>query len=266
MFSRFSFRIGLTLACFGPAFLPLLPVHAQNAPAPTAPVVAAGDDFAARLLKAQKDLDTKREEFHVPGAALVIVKDDKIVAIQGMGLRDVERKLPVTPQTMFAIGSSTKAFTAMTALMSVDDGKLSLSDPPRKYLPYFKLKDPDADAKITVSDLLCHRSGLERTDLAWYTGKLRPQEVIQVAGEAKPTAKLGEKFQYQNVMFLAAGEVVASAQGRPWADVLKTRIFKPLGMKDSTLSVRDMQRRSDFSRGTPTTAIPKKRVFSPPAT
>ncbi len=122
--------------------------------------------------KCRKTLDAKREEFHVPGAALVIVKDDKIVAIQGMGLRDVEHKLPVTPQTLFAIGSSTKAFTAMTALMSVDDGKLSLSDSPRKYLPYFKLKDPDADAKITVSDLLCHRSGLDRTELAWYTGKL----------------------------------------------------------------------------------------------
>ena len=197
----------------------------------------------------QKDLDAKREELHVPGAALVIVKDDKIIAIRGMGLRDAERKLPVTPQTMFAIGSSTKAFTAMTAMMSVDDGKLSLSDPPRKYLPYFKLKDPDADAKITVSDLLCHRSGLERTDLAWYTGKLKPAEIIQVAGEARPTAKLGEKFQYQNVMFLAAGEIVASAQGEPWGAVVRDRIFMPLGMKDTTLSVRAMQSRKDFSRG-----------------
>lgn len=249
MLTRFVFRVDLACACLGLSVLPLLPVRAQNAPAPPVPVVAAQGDFASRLAKAQKDLDAKREEYHVPGAALVIVKDDKIVAIQGMGLRDVERKLPVTPQTLFAIGSSTKAFTAMTAMMSVDDGKLALSDPPRKYLPYFKLKDPEADAKITVSDLLCHRSGLERTDLAWYTGKLRPQEVIQVAGEAKPSAKLGEKFQYQNVMFLAAGEVVASAQERPWADVLKDRIFKPLGMKDSTLSVREMQKRKDFSRG-----------------
>ena len=247
MFSRPLFCLGLTLTCFGLALLPLVPVHAQNAPAPSAPT--AEGDFATRLAKVQKDLDAKREEYHVPGAALVIVKDDKIVALQGMGLRDVERQLPVTPQTLFAIGSSTKAFTAMTALMSVDDGRLSLANSPRKYLPYFKMKDPDADARITVSDLLCHRSGLERTDLAWYTGKLRPQEVIQVAGEATPTAKLGEKFQYQNVMFLAAGEVVASAQERPWGDVLKARIFKPLGMKDSTLSVRDMQRRSDFSRG-----------------
>ena len=249
MLTRFGSRYGLTLACFGAVLLPLTPAYAQNASAPTSPPVAVKDDFAARLVKVQKDLDAKREEFHVPGAALVIVKDDKIVAIQGMGLRDVERKLPVTPQTLFAIGSSTKAFTAMTALMSVDDGKLLLSDSPRHYLPYFKLKDPEADAKITVSDLLCHRSGLERTDLAWYTGKLRSQEVIQVAGEAKPTAKLGEKFQYQNVMFLAAGEVVASAQEQPWADVVKDRIFKPLGMKNTTLSVHDMQKRKDFSRG-----------------
>ncbi len=249
MLTRLSLRSGLTMAVCSAAFPLSLSIYAQNAPATPPPIVDAAQDFAARLEKAQKDLDAKRADLHVPGAALVIVKDDKIIAIRGMGLRDVERKLPVTPRTMFAIGSSTKAFTAMTALMSVDDGRLSLLDPPRKYLPYFKLKDPDADTKITVSDLLCHRSGLERTDLAWYTGKLTSRETIEVAGEARPSAKLGEKFQYQNVMFLAAGEVVASAQDRPWGDVVRDRIFKPLGMKDTTLSVRAMQGRKDCSRG-----------------
>lgn len=249
MLTRLSLHFGLTLGVCSAAFLPLVSSCAQNAPTTPPPIMDAAQDFAARLAKAQKDLDAKRAELHVPGAALVIVKDDKIIAMRGMGLRDIERKLPVTPKTMFAIGSSTKAFTAMTALMSVDDGKLLLSDPPRKYLPYFKLKDPDADARITVSDLLCHRSGLERTDLAWYTGKLTSRETIEVAGAARPTAKLGEKFQYQNVMFLAAGEIVASAQGRPWGDVARDRIFKPLGMKDTTLSVRAMQSHKDCSRG-----------------
>ncbi len=262
----FRARAALTLACFGPVLLRSDSARARTppaAPAPTAAPVAAPDDFTLRLAKVEADLDAKRQELHVPGAALVIVRDDKIVAIKGLGLRDMERKLPVTPRTLFAIGSSTKAFTAMTVMMSADDGKLALADPPRKYLPYFKLRDPDADARITISDLLCHRSGLERTDLAWYTNKLRPQEVIRVAGEAKPTAKLGEKFQYQNVMFLTAGEIVAAVQKRPWTEVVARRIFAPLGMKDSTLSVAVMQRRSDFARGYAYNAYTKDTRLTP---
>lgn len=246
----FAFRVGLLLAGLG-LRMALAPaqVQAQTVPSDPAVTVSKATEFTQGLMKVVKDLNAKREEMHVPGAALVIVKDDKIVVIQGMGLRDVAQNRPVTPKTMFAIGSSTKAFTAMTVMMSVEDKKLALADSPHKYLPYFKLRDPEADAKITISDLLCHRSGLERTDLAWYTGKLNSREIIRVAGEAKPSAKFGEKFQYQNIMFLTAGEVVAAAQKRPWGDVLRQRIFRPLGMKDTTLSVDAMQQRDDFSLG-----------------
>src|SRR5581483_11737108 len=116
--------------------------------------------------------DDKRKELGLTGASLAIVKDDKAIYLKGMGVKDYERKLPVTPDTLFAIGSSSKAFTAMSVMMSVDEGKFSLSDSPKEYLPYFKLQDAEADAKITVRDLLCHRSGLNRTDIGWYTGKL----------------------------------------------------------------------------------------------
>src|SRR5262249_9659135 len=159
--------------------------------------------------------------------------DDKVLFLKGLGLRDVEQKLPVTPETLFAIGSSSKAFTAMTMLMSADEGKLALTDAPRKHLSYFHLRDPEADSKITLSDLLSHRSGLDRTDLVWYTGKLKPEEVIRAAGTVKPTAKLGEKFQYQNVMYLAAGEIVGAVQHTSWQKFVANRIFKPLRMKDT---------------------------------
>ena len=248
--THFPYRAGLMPAGVGSfLLLAVSGVPAQTpAPSMTSPP-AVPTDLSRRLEKVIKDLDQQREAFHIPGAALVIVKDDKIVAIRGLGQRDMEQNLPVTPKTLFAIGSSTKAFTAMTVMMSVEDKKLALTDSPRKYLSYFKLRDPEANAKITISDLLCHRSGLERTDLAWYTGKLRPKEIIHVAGEARPTAKLGEKFQYQNIMFLTAGEVVAAVQKRPWGDVVKQRILRPLGMKETTLSISTMQAREDFSRG-----------------
>jgi CubicO group peptidase (beta-lactamase class C family) len=132
--------------------------------------------------------------------------------MKGLGYRDFERKVPVTPDTLFAIGSSTKAFTAMLVAMGADEGKISLDDSPKKFLPYFKLQDPEADAKITVRDLLSHSSGLNRTDLAWITGVLNREEVIRVAAQAKPTAKLREKWQYQNVMYSAAGECVAGRE------------------------------------------------------
>jgi CubicO group peptidase (beta-lactamase class C family) len=205
--------------------------------------------YTAELAAIEKAIDDKRKELGIPGVSLVIVKDGRIIYMKGLGVKDFERKLPVTPDTLFAIGSASKAFTSMLALMSVDEGKLSLDDSPKKFLPYFKLRDPDADAKITIRDLLSHRSGLNRTDLAMVTGVLNRQELIQVAAMAKPTAKLGEKFQYQNVMYTAAGEAVAQAQHSTWDKLITTRIFMPLGMFSSDTTVAAMQRSRDFSFG-----------------
>jgi CubicO group peptidase (beta-lactamase class C family) len=148
--------------------------------------------------------------------SLAIVKDGEIVFMKGFGYKDFEKKIPVTADTQFAIGSSSKAFTALSVLMSQDEGKLSLDDSPKKYLPYFKINDAEIDKNITVRDLMSHSSGLNRTDLGWVTGKLSREEIIRVAGEAKPMAKLHEKFFYQNVMFVAAGEIVAKVQKMPW--------------------------------------------------
>src|SRR5262245_36330375 len=97
---------------------------------------AAVDPKAAAAANA---IDDKRKELGIPGASLAIVKDDKILLLQGFGLRDMARNLPATPDTLFAIGSSTKAFTAMAVAMAADDGKLSLDDSPKKFLPFFKL-------------------------------------------------------------------------------------------------------------------------------
>jgi CubicO group peptidase (beta-lactamase class C family) len=216
-----------------------------------------------RLRTVERALDQRRQELHIPGMSLVIVKDDRIIFLKGFGQRDVERDLPVTPDTLFAIGSSTKAFTTLGVMMSVDEKKLALTDSPKKYLPYFKLQDPEADSKITLTDLLCHRSGLDRTDLIWYPGVLKSEDVIRALADVKPTAKLGEKFQYQNVMFLAAGMIAGKVHRQSWSDFTEERILRPLGMERTNLTVREMESEADHSLGYDWDEAAKKAIHRP---
>ncbi len=243
-FARLIFALLLACQILSAQLAP--PLVAQQ---PITKQTVLPSNLSEPLASIEKAIDQKRQELGIPGLSLVIVKDDKVIYMKGLGMKDFEHKLPVTPDTLFAIGSASKAFTAMTAIMSVDEGKLSLDDSPKKFLPYFKLRDPDADAKITIRDLLAHRSGLNRTDLAMVTNMLNREELIKVAGMAKPTAKLGEKFQYQNVMYAAAGEVAAKAQNSTWDKLIGTKIFKPLGMKASDTTAAAMQKARDFSFG-----------------
>lgn len=209
----------------------------------------ASGDLAKQLQTIEEKTEARRRELGIPGMALAIVKDDQIIYAKGLGYKDFEKQVPVTADTQFAIGSATKAFTALSVLMTQDEGKLNLDDSPKKYLSYFKMKDEETDKNITIRDLLSHSSGLNRTDLAMITGKLSRAELIQVAGEAKPTAKLREKFQYQNIMFAAAGEIVAQTQKQPWEKFVPERVFKPLGMTNSTMSMSEMQKVKDYSFG-----------------
>ncbi len=220
------------------------PVFAQ-----TAPAKSTASDLDQRLAAIEQKVDARRKELGIPGIAIAIVKDGKVIYLKGLGVKDIAKNLPVTPDTQFAIGSATKAFTALSVLMSQDEGKLSVDDSPKKYLPYFKMYDPDTDKNITIRDLLSHSSGLNRTDLAMITGKLTRAELIQVAAQAKPTAKLHEKFQYQNIMFTAAGAIVAEVQKMPWEKFIANDIFKPLGMTNSDLSIAEMERSKDHSLG-----------------
>ncbi|MDQ3750701.1 MAG: beta-lactamase family protein [Acidobacteriota bacterium] len=206
-------------------------------------------DLNERLAVIEKIVEEKRKELNVPGAALVIVKDDKVIFLKGFGLRDVERELPVTTDTLFDVQSVTKPFTALAVMMSVDDGKMSLEDSPKKFLPFLKFRDSEIDANVTIRDLLCHRTGLANANLTWQTRALNRKEVIQVVALAKPTARLREQFQYNNAMYSVAGEALAAANNSTYEQVIKNRIFKPLNMKSSNLSVSELQKSPDFAFG-----------------
>ncbi len=169
-------------------------------------------DFDQYVKKAMK-------EWEVPGLAIAIVKDDRVIFAKGYGVRELGGTAAVNEQTLFAIGSSSKAFTAATIAMLVDEGKLKWDDPATKYLPSLQLYDPYSTRELTVRDLLSHRSGLERGDLLWYASPYDRNEVLRRIRFLKPSWSLRSRFGYQNIMFLAAGQISPAVTGKEWDDV-----------------------------------------------
>ncbi|HEX2271089.1 MAG TPA: serine hydrolase [Pyrinomonadaceae bacterium] len=188
-------------------------------------------DFDQYVEKAMK-------EWEVPGLAIAIVKDDRIVFAKGYGVRELGGTAAVNEHTLFAIGSASKAFTAATVALLVDEKKLKWDDPVTKYLPAFQLFDPYSTREMTVRDLLTHRSGLERGDLLWYASPYDRNEVLRRVRFLKPSWSVRSRFGYQNIMFLAAGQISPALTGKEWDDVVHERIFVPLGMNSSSTSIK----------------------------
>ena len=171
-------------------------------------------------------------DWEVPGMAIAIVKDDSVIFARGFGVREIGKPEKVDANTLFAIASNTKAFTAATLAILVDEGKLKWDDKVINYLPWFQLYDPYVTANMTIRDLLSHRSGLATFsgDLVWFATNYSREEVIKRAKYLKPVYGFRERFGYSNIMFLAAGEIVHAVSGQTWDDFVAERIFKPLKM------------------------------------
>jgi len=192
-----------------------------------------------RLARLVERLEAERVAAHVPGLALAVVVDDEVVLTRGFGLADVEADRPVTPETLFAIGSSTKAFTATLVGMLADDGVLGWDDPVARHLPWFELqlRGGDAGAQVTLRDLLCHRTGFTRMSLLWAAAEVPRETILRTAARAEPWADFRREFLYNNVMYLAAGVASAQAAGKDWDALLRERLLEPLGMASSRSSV-----------------------------
>ena len=178
-----------------------------------------------------------------PGMAIAIVKDDKVVLAKGYGVRELGKPDKVDENTLFAIASNTKAFTAASLAILVDEGKVRWDDRVTKFLPDFRLYDPWVSSQMTIRDLLSHRSGLDTFsgDLLWYDTTYTTDEIIRRARYLKPVSDFRTKYGYQNLMFITAGRVIEKASGMKWADFVRSRILDPLGMTRTTTSVRDMK-------------------------
>jgi len=205
-----------------------------------------GADLATRAARALDGIDpvidAALEDWKTPGVAIAVVTGDQTVLSLGYGLADVEHELLVTSQTRFAIGSATKAFTAFVLGTLVDEGKLDWDEPVASYLPGFRLYDEYATAHLTPRDMLTHRSGLPRHDLAWYNNeRITREEIVHRLRYLPPNKELREQWQYNNFMYATAGHLGEVLTGKSWEDNVRERIMEPIGMLHSTFSVADAE-------------------------
>lgn len=181
------------------------------------------------------------ETWKVPGLALAVIRDGKVVLTEGYGYRDLEKKVPVTAETLFAIGSSSKAFTTAALGILVDEGKLEWDKPVRTWMPDFKLHDPFATERMTPRDLVSHRSGLPRHDFMWYGTPATRADLVSRLADLEPSADFRTRWQYQNLMYMTAGYLIEQVSGKSWEDFVRERLFTPLGMTASDLSISQME-------------------------
>jgi CubicO group peptidase (beta-lactamase class C family) len=193
------------------------------------------DTFAARILR----------EWNVPGVTIAVVEKNKVVYAGGFGYRDIDKKLPVTENTLYAIGSCTKAFTASILGMLEKEGKVDLDKPVRDYLPELNFKDDYSNDHVTLRDMMCHRTGLPRHDYSWYGSTASRSELLERIGHQEPSAELRERYQYNNFMFLAQGMVIEKLTGKSWEQNMKERILNPLGMTTTNMSTLDLEKSND---------------------
>jgi CubicO group peptidase (beta-lactamase class C family) len=187
-------------------------------------------------------------EWKVPGLAISVVKDGQVIYARGFGYRDLDKKLPVTPHTVFGIGSCSKAFTATSLGILVDDGKLEWDKPVREYLPAFKLSDEVASERLTPRDLLTHRSGLPRHDNVWIRSPLTRQEMFDRLRYLEFSRDIRQTYQYNNLMVMTAGYLAGQVAGTSWEELAKARILDPLGMTETNFSTDISQKLSDYAK------------------
>ncbi len=209
----------------------------------------------------------RQKELHIPGMALVIVKDDRVVYAHAFGVRNVAKNQPVTLDTVFPIGSCTKAFTAMTLAIEQDRGLVSFHDHPQRYLTDFKMADPVANAGVTLVDMLSHRTGLMAyNDLSAEPGVLTMDQYVRAATSAKPTAPFRSKFQYNNAMVVAAGKIAGTVNGSTWAQAVTQDVLEPLGMDSTTPDVFAAMHDADHATGYTYDPSAGWQPVAPPAT
>jgi CubicO group peptidase (beta-lactamase class C family) len=246
---RLSRSVSLLLSVIALPFAGALPATAQA----TQQSAGSARPMAVDPRTIDAYVEQAMRDWEVPGVAIAIVRNDSVVFAKGYGLRELGKSDRVTANSLFAIGSTSKAFTSAALGILVDEGKLRWDDPVAKYLPGLQLFDPYVTRELTVRDLLTHRSGLSRGDLLWHASGYDRAEVLRRVRYLKPTWSFRSNYGYQNIMFLAAGEVVASVTGKSWDDFVRERFFTPLGMERTVTSVRPLASLGDV-------AMPHERI------
>lgn len=225
------FSARFSLACFLVLCVFVLVPFAQEAP------LAGFDAYVEKALA----------DWEIPGVAVAVVKDDKLVFARGYGVKEIGKPDKIDEKTIFGVASNSKAFTAAAIALLVDEGKLNWDDKVTKHLPEFELFDPFVTREITIRDLLTHRNGLPAYggDILWWGGDYGRDEIIRRARFVQPASSFRSRFAYQNIPFITAGKIVERVSGKTWEEFVKERFFAALGMKETTMSIRSFNSKTN---------------------
>ena len=213
-----------------------------------------GSSLSNKAMRAQTVLeeltptvDQTLKDFNIPGLSIGVVVDGQTVWLKGYGFRDVQNQTAVTENTLFAIGSCTKAFTTFALSTLIEEGLLQWDVPVIDVLPDFRLWDQYATQNLTLRDLITHRSGIPRHDFMWYNSSHSRQELLKRFRYLQPACNIRERYNYGNLTYLTAGLAIEKVTGKTWEEVITERILKPLGMNSTNFSIDEMQKTDDFA-------------------
>jgi len=207
-----------------------------------------GINYEERLQGIDSAINGVMKDWNVPGMGLAVVKNGKIILAKGYGYRNIEEKLPVTENTIFAIGSCTKAFTALDNCILNSKGLMKLDTPVINYMSTFKMYNDYVTMNMSARDLLTHRSGLPRHELMWYGSDFTRKELFERLRFLEPSQPFRTKFQYQNLMYMTAGLLVEAVSNQSWEDFTKDNIFVPLEMNNTNFSFYESQQTSNYAK------------------
>jgi CubicO group peptidase (beta-lactamase class C family) len=185
--------------------------------------------------------------WRVPGVALAVVRDDRVIYLKGAGVKTIGTDESITADTLFPISSCTKAFTTTAMALLVDEGKMTWDDAVRRHVSFFHLADPLADANVTLRDLVTHRIGLGGNDLLWYRSPFSRDDIIRRIGHVRLKHPFRSTFQYQSTMFSTAGVAVESASGCKWEEFIARHLFRPLGITQAVFTSTAAERAPDHA-------------------
>ena len=203
-----------------------------------------------RLKGLEEDMNGILEVAKAPGFAVAVVEGDKIIYAKGFGYRDFENRIPVDTNTLFAIGSSSKAFTCALLGQLRNEEKISFDDSPIKYVPELSFYSDELNNNIIIKDLMTHRTGLPRHDFSWYLFPTDDKDSLLLRVKyQEPFTGLRQQWYYNNFMFLAQGVIAERITGKSWEDNIRERFFAPLGMSRSNLSIEELEKSSNAAVG-----------------
>jgi len=195
--------------------------------------------------------DSVLKQFHIAGFAVAVVENDQVIYAKGFGYRDVEKKLPVTPNTVFPIGSCSKAFTAALCGVLAGEGKMNFDEPVKTYISWLQFKDPYTTEHATIRDLMTHRTGVPRHDAVYdFFDKSLPRDsLIWRIRYLQPFTELRKKYAYNNLIYTALGVACEKITGQTYERNLEDKLLKPLDMTNTSMSVADLMASPDHSLG-----------------